>query len=199
MPASLQRCLAVEAVVVALATALVAGLLPVAVAAPSGFDGALVRLCAATGTLAAGWLAVVTTAVTAEALHGGRWRAPGVPAVVRQLLLAACGVAVVAGLAGPAEATTGRQDPPQTAASVVASALAGLPFPDRPRGVPAEVVTVRPGDTLWQLAEDRLGDATRWSELYATNRAVIGADPDLIHPAQRLRIPDHPPVVKESR
>ena len=200
MSAPLTRCLAVEAAVLAVATTLVAWLLPITATPAPGFDAALVRLCAATGALAAGWLAVVATAVTTEALLGGRWRAPGVPGVVRRVLLAACGVAVAAGLTAPAGVAAGRQAPPQTAASVVASTLAGLPLPDRPHGVAEEVVTVRPGDTLWQLAEARLGDGARWTELYAANRAVIGADPDLIRPAQRLRIPDLPPVQqKESR
>lgn len=58
-------------------------------------------------------------------------------------------------------------------------------------------VVVRRGDTLWDLAAAHLppaaGDAEiagEWQRWYAANRAVIGADPDLILPGQVLRIPD---------
>ncbi|MEU9132963.1 transglycosylase family protein [Kitasatospora sp. NPDC048540] len=47
--------------------------------------------------------------------------------------------------------------------------------------------TVGPGDTLSAIAEaQRL--AGGWEQLYHANRAVIGADPDLIEPGQVLRL-----------
>jgi nucleoid-associated protein YgaU len=56
--------------------------------------------------------------------------------------------------------------------------------------------TVQPGECLWSITADLLGDdssdrsvARDWPGLYAANRAVIGDDPDLIRPGQRLRIP----------
>ncbi|MEU9168088.1 transglycosylase family protein [Streptomyces sp. NPDC048420] len=45
--------------------------------------------------------------------------------------------------------------------------------------------TVRPGDTLSRIAA-RYG--TSWQQVYAANKAVIGADPDMIVPGQRLEI-----------
>lgn len=55
---------------------------------------------------------------------------------------------------------------------------------------------VRPGDSLWEIAAAHLGDratpaeiAAEWPRWYQTNRAVIGADPDLIHPGQALLAP----------
>ncbi|MFD6290659.1 transglycosylase family protein [Streptomyces sp. NPDC060205] len=45
--------------------------------------------------------------------------------------------------------------------------------------------TVRSGDTLSGVAA-RYG--TTWQRLYAANRAVIGGDPDVIVPGQRLRV-----------
>ncbi|MFD8718222.1 transglycosylase family protein [Streptomyces sp. NPDC059629] len=45
--------------------------------------------------------------------------------------------------------------------------------------------TVREGDTLSQIAE-RYG--TTWQRLYAANKAVIGDDPNLIVPGQRLAL-----------
>jgi nucleoid-associated protein YgaU len=43
--------------------------------------------------------------------------------------------------------------------------------------------TVRGGDTLSAIAERH---GTTWRKVYAANRAVIGGDPDLIMPGQRL-------------
>lgn len=187
MPAPLHRCLAVWLVVTAATSGLATVLVPVALAPATRFDELLARACAVAGTLVATWLWVIATAVTVEARRG-RARVPA-PATVRRVLLAACGVAAVAGLAAPAGAAP-RGDSPQTAVAVVADALAGLPLPDRPHGRAAALrVTVRPGDTLWDLAEDHLGSGDRWPEIYALNRAVVGADPDEIQPAQRLRLP----------
>ncbi|RZT28072.1 LysM domain-containing protein [Kribbella sp. VKM Ac-2569] len=64
--------------------------------------------------------------------------------------------------------------------------------------VPVRVV-VRKGDSLWSIAARELGPsatadaiAARWPDWYATNRHVIGNDPDLILPGQVLRIPPAP-------
>jgi nucleoid-associated protein YgaU len=75
----------------------------------------------------------------------------------------------------------------------------GLRLPDRPLVAASEpqrsqhTVVVRRGDTLWAIAQARLGPRTdvastarevrRWHD---ANRDVIGPDPDLIHPGQRL-------------
>ena len=45
--------------------------------------------------------------------------------------------------------------------------------------------TVREGDTLSAVAARH---GTTWRRLYAANRAVIGGDPDLIVPGQKLEI-----------
>lgn len=76
--------------------------------------------------------------------------------------------------------------------------LDGLRLPDRPvmSAANPQSVVVRPGDTLWAIAARSLPPGATNSEIasacarwYATNRAVIGADPDLIHPQQRLTPP----------
>ncbi|NLJ55303.1 MAG: LysM peptidoglycan-binding domain-containing protein [Intrasporangiaceae bacterium] len=61
---------------------------------------------------------------------------------------------------------------------------------------PTSPVTVRRGDTLWDLAAAHLPPgatdaeiATEWQRWHAANRAVIGPDPDLILPGQILTIP----------
>lgn len=70
--------------------------------------------------------------------------------------------------------------------------------PDRPlpTGAPLAEVVVRRGDTLWSIAARQLppsAAATRidalWHRWYERNRAVIGADPDLLLPGQVLRAP----------
>jgi hypothetical protein len=87
--------------------------------------------------------------------------------------------------------------------SSTASPLAGLPYPDLPASgryvrtplavSPAGTVIVRPGDSLWLIAADRLPAgsedsvvARAVSSLYAANRRTIGDDPDLIVPGTRL-------------
>jgi nucleoid-associated protein YgaU len=62
-----------------------------------------------------------------------------------------------------------------------------------PHAVPDGAVVVRRGDTLWDIAERHLGPgataaevAAAWPRWYAANRAVVGPDPGLILPGQRL-------------
>lgn len=52
------------------------------------------------------------------------------------------------------------------------------------RGASRGDYTVRAGDTLSTVAA---GHGTTWQRLYAANKAVIGQDPDLIMPGQRLK------------
>jgi putative chitinase len=53
--------------------------------------------------------------------------------------------------------------------------------------------TVQPGDSLSAIAERELGDASRWPEIYALNRDLIGADPGMIQVGQELRLPGGAP------
>ncbi|WP_435972931.1 transglycosylase family protein [Streptomyces sp. Qhu_M48] len=58
-----------------------------------------------------------------------------------------------------------------------------------PTAVPTvrEMYTVTPGDSLSKIArEERVQGG--WKGLYETNRPVVGDDPDLIHPGQRLTL-----------
>ncbi|WP_051551296.1 LysM peptidoglycan-binding domain-containing protein [Nocardioides sp. URHA0020] len=200
------RCLAVAGGAAVAYAALLAWLLPTVATGPSAvLDEALVRLCAALALVAAGWLWLATTATVLGALSG-RARAVGAPAALRRIVLAACGVAATGALlaTGPAHATPGQQHEDRVVSA--ASAVAGLPLPDRatasapapPRAPAAAVrrtVVVAPGDSLWSIAARTLprgaGDAeieAAWRRIYDVNRAAIGPDPDLIRPAQRLEV-----------
>ncbi|MFF0473561.1 peptidoglycan DD-metalloendopeptidase family protein [Streptomyces sp. NPDC004284] len=50
-----------------------------------------------------------------------------------------------------------------------------------------EMYTVTPGDSLSKIAHDERVKGG-WQRLYDTNRAVVGDDPDLIRPGQRLTL-----------
>lgn len=179
----------------------------------STFEELLVAVASAALLACACWLWVITTLTVAGLLAGRTCSARG---LTRRLVLVACGVVVVAGVSSPALAQGGADEP----------VLAGLPLPDRAvAGAPAEPaqeprrvtaprsgvrhtppaavttgrpqpITVRPGDSLWSIAQADLGpDAglrdvdERWRALYAANRPAIGDDPDLITPGQQLRPP----------
>lgn len=45
------------------------------------------------------------------------------------------------------------------------------------------------GDCLWNIAKSHYGDASRWTDIYAANKTVIGSNPNLIYPGQELLLP----------
>jgi nucleoid-associated protein YgaU len=50
--------------------------------------------------------------------------------------------------------------------------------------------TIKSGDNLSDIAQEQLGDANRWKEIYELNKDLIGDNPDLIHPGKTLTLPD---------
>lgn len=192
----------VSAGVVAIAAVTLPALSPSTLRGP-GFADQVVAGCAAATLVATFWLWVLATDVAVGVLRGGH--AVRRAGRVRMLLLAACGVAVIASVAGPATA--------DDRGPVAPLDLSGLPLPDRATGGPGDhlgdradhradrpsrgdQVRVRPGDSLWSIAESRLGPratvpeiATLWRRIHARNVTVIGPDPDLIHPGQLLELP----------
>ena len=184
---------------------------------PASLDEALAQGAALVGSACLGWLWLVTGLTVLEAVDLGTHARLGCPTGLRRLVLAACGVALAGGLAGPAQAT----DPGDSAArDRGAHVVAGLALPERTTGVTAPVrpvqataqataeataaarevqepVVVAPGDSLWSVAA-RLLPATAsdvevaalWRRIYAANRVLIGEDPGLIRPGQRLVVPE---------
>jgi hypothetical protein len=176
--------------------------------APVPFDRLLLDVVSAAGL--GGYLGLVGSVALAVALTvptARRRPSPRLPvragggAAVRWMALVAgvCGIGIAVTPVGSL-AAGGRgahhDDPPT---------LTGLPMPGLPaagatpsahRHAPAGPVLVRPGDTLWQIAADRLPDTAsdgritnavnRW---YDRNRSVIGPDADLIFPGTRLEPP----------
>lgn len=67
---------------------------------------------------------------------------------------------------------------------------------DVDRDRPERTMVVKPGDSLWSISEQRLGQEAspqrvydHTYQMYALNRKIIGADPDLIFAGQRLSLP----------
>ena len=77
---------------------------------------------------------------------------------------------------------------------------AAAPPSTRPEPISATSYEVQKGDSLWRIARRSLiADSGKepssaeidrfWRRIYEANRKLVGADPDLIHPGQRLQIP----------
>ena len=169
------------------------------IAAPAAtVDEALVRLSLVALLGAAGWAWLATLSVVVEAWRGRPVSSRIASTTLRRLVLLCCGVALVA----PTGCAWADDDPAR------GPGLDGLPLPERALGPaharsarPSTVraprtVVVRAGDCLWSLAAaDVPAGASarrvtaRWHAIHRLNAAVIGPDPDLIHPGQRLDLP----------
>ncbi|WP_036517449.1 LysM peptidoglycan-binding domain-containing protein [Nocardioides sp. J54] len=88
-----------------------------------------------------------------------------------------------------ATATPLRDDSRVTVAPAAAAAPAPTVEHDQEREPEVERYTVKRGDSLWKIAEERLGDGTRYVELVALNRAVLDGRPDFLLPGTILRVP----------
>lgn len=82
--------------------------------------------------------------------------------------------------------------PVPTAAPSPAAPVPAAPPPSAappPPSTPSSqrVYTVRRGDTLWGIAQRFYGSGSQWKKLYANNRAVVGSNPNLIRPGEKLR------------
>ena len=156
------------------------------------------------------WASLWVLAALVETVSDGRLPAlgwVGAPTRLRPVLLAVVGLLLTGvpahaaprpapPLPVPARPVAGTSTEAGAEAGTEAGARASQPAASRPTG---RAVVVRRGDTLWGLAEERLPpDATAqvvadgvraW---HAHNRAVSGADPDLIRPGQRLLAPPAP-------
>lgn len=67
-----------------------------------------------------------------------------------------------------------------------------------PRGLSGRIYEVRPGDTLWAIAERHLGDPTRWPELFEANRSRL-SNPHRLQPKQKISLGAVPQASRASR
>lgn len=187
------------------------------------FDELLLVGSAVVTIACSAWLWLTSGLLVLEAVTGRTRSTPGCPAWFRRLVLLGCGLALATGTSPALAAVPGghtgqvesagqvAQPVPATAAADRA-ALAGLELPDRmvageaglapTQGSPRasdttqpDTTVVRPGDSLWQIADTHAPGASDaevdrlWREIWRLNRDVVGADPDLIHPGTRLHLP----------
>jgi nucleoid-associated protein YgaU len=61
-----------------------------------------------------------------------------------------------------------------------------------------QTYTVQPGDTLSGIAQQQLGNANRWPEIFLLNRSII-SHPDRISPGQVLTLPGDTPMQPPPR
>jgi hypothetical protein len=132
------------------------------------------------------------------------------PARCRRIIAVLLGLGVVSTLplGAPAFASEHRAPCPASSCPAQLPSLGGLrlpdlpltPLPRRPSADVAEQISVQPGDSLWRIAERRLGPtasnahvADLTHRLYALNRATIGSNPDLIFPGMTLLAPEGKP------
>jgi hypothetical protein len=57
----------------------------------------------------------------------------------------------------------------------------------------AEIYTVKKGDTLWEIAAEKLGEGRRWPEVWEKNAQL--KDPNRIYPGNQVHIPGTPQPV----
>lgn len=49
--------------------------------------------------------------------------------------------------------------------------------------------TVKKGDSLWKISKQMYGNGANWNQIYSANKNVVGKNPNLIYPGQKLVIP----------
>lgn len=187
--------------------------------APVKLGEILTVVAGAAGTVAAVHLSLMTALLLATPQHSRLRRTADrlTPPSWRRIVAVATAGLVSVGLALPAAASpetsnAGWVPEPVTdshAASPHLGSIRGaqVAVPEVAQGTPpeqggstrAEGYVVGSGDSLWSITakEWSTGDgvddtaiAQLWPELYEANRDTIGENPSLIHPGQRLAIPE---------
>ncbi len=68
--------------------------------------------------------------------------------------------------------------------------ILGLAVGARKKGVEFHTIQVKPGDTLWGIANKYLEDPHRWDEIVKHNKK-LSSDPTVALPGTKLRVPAH--------
>ncbi|MEA5118973.1 MAG: LysM peptidoglycan-binding domain-containing protein [Propionicimonas sp.] len=146
--------------------------------------------------------------IVSRAHHLSVPRLPGLglpQAIAHSLVAAAVGAAVSTGaavggihaLAAPSPAPVQTIEPSHPSAPHEAS-------PDTHSAIRAhrttDTYTVKKGDTLWDIADDKLGDPYAYPKIFKASKNTVQPDgrhlvnPDLIYPGWKLTIPDRHPA-----
>ncbi|QBX57290.1 LysM peptidoglycan-binding domain-containing protein [Nocardioides seonyuensis] len=202
----LAGCLAILLLVIGMPSTLIA---IDAVPRPSDFgwsqltapDDGTLALVLISGVAWIAW-AVMVVSLGAEAvgrLRGGPpLRLPGlaVPQLAAGRLIAVAALLFVSApltpsLLGTPPAAGVAPPVPSMVAPPAASPAPAVSVPQQsPDPTPTQFYTVKRGDSLWRIAEEHLGDGTRYGGIVALNRDVLNGQPDFITPGLILRIPD---------
>jgi hypothetical protein len=142
-------------------------------------------------------LAQATLAVPSSTPSGDGWGGPQLMVTATALGRTRSDAARVGPSAVPWRWPVDEREPVQARPTPRRSAAPPPPWLGGGPSTPAPGHTVVEGDTLWDIAAARLAPADRsagriqryWRHIYRANRPAIGADPDLIHPGTRLRVP----------
>ncbi len=71
----------------------------------------------------------------------------------------------------------------------ISKIVAGINVAEETAAHSGETYTVKPGDSMWAIAQQYLGNGNDWMKIYEANKELIGGQPDLIHPGYVLKIP----------
>jgi DNA-binding SARP family transcriptional activator len=147
------------------------------------------------------WALLATLILTAWVLRARRWRwarlAAYLPGPTRGLAATLLGAATVTTAVGippahaAAPATTGDTATPDHTSTALPAAAVTADHQGRSPGTESPTITVHRGDTLWDIAADRLGDPHRWQQIYrlnASRHADMGRG-EHIEPGWTLALP----------
>ncbi|MDN5745604.1 MAG: LysM peptidoglycan-binding domain-containing protein, partial [Nocardioidaceae bacterium] len=154
----------------------------------------------AISTMVEGWAAL--TRVQVPALRGPMSLTQGSSAALVGAIVAAVAILGVTS-STPAAAASSTSQHTATTATAQTSRVASHAVEDAGKTTPhapttdtrSESVTVTEGDTLWQIAQDELGDGSRYDELADASDERVQpdgqrlTDPDLIHPGWTINLP----------
>lgn len=117
---------------------------------------------------------------------------PQVTKVENQLEIAAPEVAEPEPAPEPAPEPVSESEPeptPTPAPAEAATPDAAEPQAAEAAETPMETYTVKPGDSLWKIAEARYGNGNKYHAIFDANRDILD-NPDLIKPGQVLKLPE---------
>lgn len=78
----------------------------------------------------------------------------------------------------------------KTAAGPLLYSGSAAPTSNRPDEKPVpKKYTVKPGDSLWKIAQMQYGNAAKLNDIYEINQGIIGKDKNLIRPGMELIMP----------